>query len=136
MRSIRISLVTVAVILSGCSANTNSRMGDDPPIWGRVDCQRGEGSPELQQQFDDAKATCLARGESAAAVAGTAGNNPCMNEQGYVLRTRAEHAAACQGMQEQKGKSATVTKKPAPKSKVAKPATTREPTEPAAAGKQ
>jgi hypothetical protein len=61
-----------------------------------VDCQRGEGNPELQKQFYDAKATCLLRGESASAVAGTAGNNSCMTEQGYVLRTRAEHAAACQ----------------------------------------
>jgi hypothetical protein len=59
-----------------------------------------------------------------------------MNEQGYVLRTRAEHVAACQAIEDQKGKPATRTKKPASKSKVAKPATTREPTEPAAAGKQ
>jgi len=70
----------------------------DPPIWGRADCQRGEGNPELQAEFEKAKATCLARGETAAAVAGTVGNSPCMNEQGYVLRMRAEHVAACQTM--------------------------------------
>jgi hypothetical protein len=96
MRSIQISVITVAMILGGCSGNTNSRVSVDPPVWGRVDCQRGEGNPELQKEFDNAKTTCLARGESAAAVAGTAGNNPCMSEQGYVLRTRAEHVAACQ----------------------------------------
>ena len=96
MRSIQISVITVAMILGGCSGNTNSRVSADPPVWGRVDCQRGEGNPELQKEFDNAKATCLARGESAAAVAGTAGSNPCMSEQGYVLRTRAEHMAACQ----------------------------------------
>ena len=97
MRVIPISAVTVAVIIGGCSAGTNTRVAEDPPIWGRADCQRGEGNPELQVDFEKAKATCLARGESATAVAGTAGNSPCMNEQGYVLRTRAEHAAACRG---------------------------------------
>jgi hypothetical protein len=97
MRAIPISMVTLAVIVGGCSAGTDTRVVGDPPIWGRADCQRGEGNPALQADFDKAKATCLARGESATVVAGTAGNSPCMNEQGYVLRTRAEHAAACQG---------------------------------------
>ena len=95
MRNIQISVFAVAIILGGCSANTNSRVGGDPQIWGRVDCQRGAGNPELEKQFEDAKATCLARGESAAAVAGSAGDSPCMSEQGYVLRTSAEHVAAC-----------------------------------------
>ena len=98
MRVIPISVVTITVIVGGCSAGTSTRVAGDPPIWGRADCQRGEGNPELQADFDKAKATCLARGETAAAVAGTAGNSPCMTEQGYVLRTRAEHAAACHGM--------------------------------------
>jgi hypothetical protein len=134
MRSgIRISTVIVGFILSGCSVNTNSRMGDDPPIWGRADCQRGEGNPELLRQFDDAKAACLARGEREEAVAGTAGSSPCMIEQGYVLRTRAEHEAACRG-QPQNDKSATRTKNPTPKS--ARPTTTLEPTVPAAPGRQ
>jgi hypothetical protein len=85
VRGIQTSAVTISLVLGGCSVNTNSRIGDDPLIWGRVDCQRGEGNSELQKQFDYAKTTCLARGESAAAVAGTAGNIPCMSEQGYVL---------------------------------------------------
>jgi hypothetical protein len=97
MRIIQVSMVAISTIVGGCSAETNTRVAGDPPIWGRADCQRGEGNPELQADFDKAKATCLARGESATAVAGTAGNSPCMNEQGYVLRTRAEHSAACQG---------------------------------------
>ena len=96
MRIIPISLIAITVIVGGCSAGTNTRVAGDLPIWGRADCQRGEGNPELQADFEKAKATCLARGESAAAVAGTGGNSPCMNEQGYVLRTRTEHAAACQ----------------------------------------
>ena len=127
MGSVRTSAIVLAVILSGCSVNTNSRMGGDLPIWGRADCQRGEGNPELLRQFDDAKAACLARGESAAAVAGTAGDSPCMNEQGYVLRPRAEHEAACR-IQSPNDKSAARTKNPAPKG--IKPATKPEPAVP------
>jgi hypothetical protein len=108
MRVIQNSVITITVILGGCSIGTNSRVAGDSPIWGRADCQRGEGNAELQTEFNNAKATCLVRGETAAAVAGTAGNSPCMNEQGYVLRTRAEHVAACQG------KPATETRKSAP----------------------
>jgi hypothetical protein len=127
MGSVRTSAIVLAVILSGCSVNTNSRVSEDLPIWGRADCQRGEGNPELLRQFDDAKAACLARGESAAAVAGTAGDSPCMNEQGYVLRSRAEHEAACR-TQSPNDKSGTRTKNPSPKG--IKPATKPEPAAP------
>ena len=123
---VQASVAALVLILGACSVSTNTRVTEDTPIWGRADCQRGEGNPELQSEFDEAKATCLARGETAAAVAGSAGSNPCMNEQRYVLRTRAEHAAACQGTQEQKGKPATTTKKPASKSKSAGPPSTPE----------
>jgi hypothetical protein len=101
MRVIPISAVTIVVIVGGGSVGTNTRVAGDLPVWGRADCQRGEGNPELQADFEKAKATCLARGETAAAVAGTGGNSPCMNEQGYVLRTRTEHAAACQSVPRQ-----------------------------------
>jgi len=112
MIGLRISVLAVAMILGSCAVNTNSRVSeDDPLIWGRVDCQRGEGNAELQKEFEDAKAICVARGETAAAMAGTAGNSPCMSEQGYVLRTRAEHVAACQAIQEQKSTSKKRTKK-------------------------
>ena len=133
MRSVRTSAVIFAFIVSGCSVSTTSRVGEDSPMWGRADCQRGEGNPELLRQFDEAKAACLARGESAAAVAGTAGDSPCMSEQGYVLRTRAEHEAACR-VQPQNDKSATRTKNPIPKG--AKPATNPEPTVPGGPGRQ
>ena len=79
MRVIPISMVAISVVVGGCSAETNTRVAGDLPIWGRADCQRGEGNPELQADFDKAKATCLARGESAAAVAGNGGNSPCMS---------------------------------------------------------
>jgi hypothetical protein len=127
MGSVRTSTIVFAVMLSGCSVNTNSRISEDSPIWGRADCQRGEGNPELVRQFDDAKAACLARGESATAVAGTAGNSPCMSEQGYVLRTRTEHEAACR-FQSPNDKSAARAKNPAPQG--VKPAAKPEPAAP------
>ena len=44
--------------------------------------------------------------EIAAVVAGTAGNNTCMSEQGYVLRTRSAHKAACEAMPAKKENNA------------------------------
>jgi hypothetical protein len=55
MRSIRISLVTVAVILSGCSANTNSRMGDDPPIWGGSTAGAAKEAPSFNSSSTTSK---------------------------------------------------------------------------------
>ena len=121
MRSVQISVLalTITVVLEGCTVALNSGAGgNDPPIWGRIDCQRGEGNPELQKQFDDAKATCLARGETEDVVAGNTGGSPCMTEQGYVLRTRVQHEAACQGVEQQ---SRPPTKKQISKQKAAKP---------------
>jgi hypothetical protein len=101
VRSIQISVLAVTVVLEGCTVGLDSRTaGNDPLIWGRIDCQRGEGNPELQKQFNDAKATCLARGETEDVVAGNAGGGSCMTEQGYVLRTRAQHEAACQSVEQ------------------------------------
>jgi hypothetical protein len=96
MRFDRFPLIVTALILGGCVANLSSSVVDDSPIWGRIDCQRGEGNPALLAEFDQAKTVCLSRGESSAAVAGAAGNNPCMSEQGYILRTRSEHKAVCE----------------------------------------
>lgn len=120
MRSVQISVLAISIVLEGCTVGLDNRTGgNDPPIWGRIDCQRGEGNPELQKQFDDAKATCLARGETEDVVAGNTGGSPCMTEQGYVLRTRAQHEAACQGVEQQ---SMRPTKKHISKHKAAKPA--------------
>jgi hypothetical protein len=113
------AVVTIAI--GGCTIGLDSRVGaDDPPIWGRTDCQRGEGNPELQGQYNDAKTTCLARGETEDMVAGNTGGSSCMTEQGYVLRTRAGHAAACQGVEQ--SRLATPVKKQASKQKPKKPA--------------
>ena len=91
--------VAILVVLEGCTVATNIRGGDqEPNVWGRADCQRGAGNPELQQQFEDAKSVCLGRGESEEMVAGAVGGSVCMTERGYVLRTRAEHVAACQNL--------------------------------------
>lgn len=101
MRSAQFLAFAVVNILGGCTVGLDTRTAtNDPLIWGRIDCQRGEGNPDLQKQFDDAKTTCLARGETDEMVAGNAGGSPCMTEHGYVLRTRTEHAAACQGVQQ------------------------------------
>jgi hypothetical protein len=120
VRSVQISVLAITIGLAGCSVGLNSRTGgNDPPIWGRIDCQRGEGNPELQKQYDDAKATCLARGETEDVVAGNTGGSACMTEQGYVLRTRAQHETACQGVEQ---KSSPSTKKQVSKHTTANPA--------------
>jgi hypothetical protein len=99
MRFDRFPLIVIALTLGSCVANIGSPAVDNSPIWGRVDCQRGEGNPALLAEFDQAKTVCRSRGESAAAVAGAAGNNACMSEQGYILRTRSEHKAVCDAAQ-------------------------------------
>jgi hypothetical protein len=114
-------LLPAALMLGSCVASLNPPVAEDSPIWGRIDCQRGEGNPAIQAEFDEAKALCLSRGESAAAVTGAAGNNACMSEQGYILRTRSEHNAACEAVPAQKNvakkrisASKPATVKPAP----------------------
>jgi hypothetical protein len=99
MRFDRFPLLVTALTLGSCVANIGSPVVDNSPIWGRIDCQRGEGNPALLAEFDQAKSVCLSRGESAAAVAGAVGNNACMSEQGYILRTRSEHKAVCDAAQ-------------------------------------
>jgi hypothetical protein len=95
--SVRILFLAVAFMLEGCTVPFDSRTASDPLIWGRTDCQRGEGNPELQKQFNDAKAICSAQGETEDMVSGNAGS-PCMSKQGYILRTKAEHETACRGV--------------------------------------
>jgi hypothetical protein len=110
----RLPVLALALMLGSCASSPP--VTGDAPVWGRIDCQRGEGNPALQAEFDEAKALCLSRGESAAAVAGTAGPNACMSEQGYVLRTRSEHKVACEATPAQKNvaKKRVSTSKPKP----------------------
>jgi hypothetical protein len=118
---VQILVVSATVTLVGCTVGTNSRVSEsEPEVWGRIDCQRGQGNPELQQRFEDAKATCSGRGNSAEVQVGNAGNSSCMTEQGYVFRTRTEHEAACQAVAQQPGKPTLPTK--GRSSGVAKPA--------------
>jgi hypothetical protein len=128
VRSVQISVLAITIVLEGCTVGLNTHTGgNDLPVWGRIDCQRGEGNPELQKQFDDAKATCSARGETEDVVAGNTGGSPCMTEQGYVLRTRAQHEAACQGVEQQ---SRPPTNRQVSKQKATKPAPTSSPAAP------
>jgi hypothetical protein len=96
MRENCFPVLAAALMLGSCVANLSTPVVENSSIWGRVDCQRGEGNPAIQAEFEEAKALCLSRGESAAAGAGTAGNNSCMSEHGYILRTKSEHLAACE----------------------------------------
>jgi hypothetical protein len=96
VRSVRISFLAIAFILEGCTIPFHNGTGNDPLVWRRADCQRGEETPELQKQFDDAKAVCLAQGETEDMVSGSTGS-PCMTKQGYILRTKTEHETACRG---------------------------------------
>ena len=130
MRENCLPVLAAALMLGSCVGNLSTPVAENPSIWGRVDCQRGEGNPAIQAEFEEAKALCLSRGESAAAVAGTAGNNSCMSEQGYILRTKSEHLAACEATPAGKKRGSP------PKRASAKPAPTLAPIEAAPPAKQ
>jgi hypothetical protein len=117
---------------------------EEQKVFGRLDCQRAEGNPMVQQQFEQARTICLGRAQ-AAAIAGTAamptghglggaiasgiqqgmaqreiGENTaisCMAEQGYIQRTRAEHEAACAAIQAQQQQMAAAAQAPLVKRK-------------------
>jgi hypothetical protein len=139
MRISEIAVLGTALLLCGCAASADPP--PDPPVWGRVDCQRSEGNPALVQEFDLAKQICSSQAEAAAlsgtanmprgyGLAGgiaasinqgtTAGNisratgNGCMGEHGYMLRTRSEHIEACEAIQAQRQAAA-----PPPQKRVA-----------------
>ena len=131
----------VLAIFGGCVKEVPP---EEQKVFGRVDCQRAEGNPIVQQQFEQARAICLGRAE-AAAVAGTSamptghglagaissgiqqgmaqrqiGESTaisCMAEQGYIQRTRAEHEAACAAIQAQQQQIAAAAQVPTPKRK-------------------
>lgn len=117
--------IIMALITGGCAQEPPP----PPQVWGRVDCQRASGNPELQLEFERSRTVCLGRAE-AAAVAGTSGIQPgygiggaiasgiargvaqdqiqtatalsCMAEHGYLMRTQAEHDANCAAINAQK----------------------------------
>ncbi|WP_157223406.1 hypothetical protein [Rhodovulum sp. PH10] len=113
-------VVVAAVGLVGCATAARKKM-DEGAMWRRVDC-REEGTAETSQESNLALTICKTRAEAAGEAAaasvpsgrGTAdaiaagiqmgqtrvkvGDNimiSCMAERGYLLRTNAEHEAAC-----------------------------------------
>jgi hypothetical protein len=141
-----LGIVALCAALGGCVANASQTPPEEPLVWGRVDCVRLADNPMAQQEFEQAKAICLSRGQ-AAAVAGTAGMpggrglggaiiaganqgaaanqigtatiSSCMGEQGYLFKTKTDHLAMCEAIREQKERIALAT---APQKRAIKPA--------------
>jgi hypothetical protein len=127
--------LSATLLLAGCVAQAET-VPEDPPLWGRVDCQRLADNPTLQLEFEQAKTICLSRAQ-AASVAGTA-NMPeghglggamvaginqgaaanqistatatgCMGEMGYLMKTKSEHLAMCAAIKEQRERIAAAS---------------------------
>lgn len=118
----RIVIIAAAcALLAGCNGSQTSTAEQN--IFGRVDCKRFADYPELEIEFEQAKAVCLPRAQ-AAAVAGTTaipvGHGvggaiasgiergmaqreigvstavSCMAERGYLFKPMSEHLAMCE----------------------------------------
>jgi hypothetical protein len=66
------------------------RPAAEPLIWGRADCQRAAGRPDLVRDFEQAKLVCAVGAEPY-----QAGSISCMASRGYLYRTRGAHDRAC-----------------------------------------
>jgi hypothetical protein len=142
-----LGIVALCAALGGCVAQAET-VPEDPPLWGRVDCQRLTDNPTLQLEFEQAKTICLSRAQ-AASVAGTA-NMPegrglggsivaginqgaaanqistatstgCMGEMGYLMKTRSEHLAMCAAIKEQRERIAAAASPQTSKKRAAQP---------------
>jgi len=116
----RLALLASLSIMMGCQ--TNPQQTEDPPIWGRFDCQRQADNPALMSEFEQARIICTGRAEAqaraaAASVApgygmggaiaagfersvvaqqvGVPAVMSCMAERGYTRAPRAAHEARC-----------------------------------------
>ena len=136
-----LGIAALCAVLGGCVAQAET-VPEDPPVWGRVDCQRLADNPALQVQFEQDKTICISRAQAAAA-AGTA-NMPdghglggaivaginhaetrnqislativgCMGEAGYLFKTKSEHLAMCAAINEQKRMAAATPAQPSKK---------------------
>jgi hypothetical protein len=142
-----LGIVAICAALGGCVAQAET-VPEDPPVWGRVDCQRLADNPTLQLEFEQAKTICLSRAQ-AASVAGTAsmpeghglggavvaGINQgaaanqistatavgCMGEMGYLRKTKSEHLAICEAIKEQRERIAAAAPPQAGKKHAATP---------------
>lgn len=129
MRTSVLGALAAALLVAGCAARANMENEADPTLWSRVDCQRISANPSLMQEFEQAKAICLPRGQAAAtagtanmpggyglggAIAaginqgitanqiGTATITSCMGENGYLLKRKSEQDAMCEAIADQR----------------------------------
>lgn len=131
-------------LLAGCVAQANT-VPEDPPVWGRVDCQRLADNAALQIDFEQAKTICLSRGQAASVAVtanmpngyglggamvaginkgitgnqvGTATINGCMGEMGYLFKTATEHVAMCEAVEAQRKRQIIATQPPVAKKRM------------------
>ena len=131
--------ISVVVLVAGLalSACQTAQKPEEEQVFGRVDCQRAEGRPDLLVQYEQAVAICKGRAEASAATASAAipvGSGmggaiasgmqrgmtesqvgistaiSCMAELGYIRRTRSEHLRVCAELKAHE--SAKMTPKP------------------------
>jgi len=91
--------ILAASLLTACASSQTG--GDDPLLWGRLDCQRTSGNPAMLAESEKARLACEARAKTASAS--SAYENPnetpamkaCMLDAGYQLQRRSEFEANC-----------------------------------------
>jgi hypothetical protein len=94
---LRAIAILTALIVTACASQT----GDDPFLWGRLDCQRTSGNPALIAESEKSRTTCEARAKAASAFSAYANLNDtpamkaCMLDAGYQLQRRSEFEANC-----------------------------------------
>lgn len=89
------SLALSILALTACQTSPPPAPAPAPgenAIWGRADCQRAPGRPDLVRDFENAKQICGVSGEPY-----QASGLQCMAQRGYLYRSRAAHDRACGG---------------------------------------
>jgi hypothetical protein len=85
-----------ALFLTACAGSQTG--GDDPMLWGRIDCQRSAGNPALMADSEKARLTCEGRAQAAGA-SGNRNETPamkaCVLDAGYQLQRRSEFEGNC-----------------------------------------
>lgn len=94
----RAIVILTALLVTACASQT---AGDDPFLWGRLDCQRTAGNPALMAESEKTRLTCEARAKTASAssaygnINDTLAMKACMLDAGYQLQRRNEFEANC-----------------------------------------
>jgi hypothetical protein len=94
---LRAIAILTGLLVTACASQT----GDDPLLWGRLDCQRTSGNPALTAESEKSRTTCEARAKAASASSAYANLNDtpamkaCMLDAGYQLQRRSDFEANC-----------------------------------------